>query len=251
MWTEYLNRLLGVTVGFVILATAVSAWRRHRRDLHILVPAISAVLLTGFQGWLGGRVVAHELASWIVTVHMLLALLIVSLLLYTTVYAAYAGRGVPVARARPVLAWTMTVLIAITVAQVVLGTSVRGGVDEALEAGVPRASALATVGWTDTWHRNAALVVLGAAMVALLVAWSRHRDDAVVVTWVRMVVAVAALQVGLGVVMAYVSLAPAVQVLHLTVASLLLGAETVAWLVIRWEGASDEARERPRFGVAG
>jgi len=38
-------------------------------------------------------------------------------------------------------------------------------------------------------------------------------------------------QVTLGVVMAYVSLLPAAQVLHLTVASLLLGAQTVLLLL--------------------
>ena len=37
----------------------------------------------------------------------------------------------------------------------------------------------------------------------------------------------------LGMVMAYGSLLPAAQVGHLTVASLLLGAETVLWLLIR------------------
>ncbi len=31
MWTEYLNRLLGVTVGFLIFATLISAIRHHRR----------------------------------------------------------------------------------------------------------------------------------------------------------------------------------------------------------------------------
>src|SRR3990167_4102077 len=54
MWTEYLNRLLGVTVGFLILATAVSAWRHHRRDPRILWTTIAALLLTGYQSWLGG-----------------------------------------------------------------------------------------------------------------------------------------------------------------------------------------------------
>ena len=87
MWTEYLNRLLGVTVGLLIFATVVSAWRHHRRDPRILWSAIAALLLTGFQGWLGGRVVAHELAAWIVTVHLIVALIIVSLLLYATVSA--------------------------------------------------------------------------------------------------------------------------------------------------------------------
>ncbi len=55
MWTEYLNRLLGVTVGFLIFATLVSAIRHHRRVAGILWPTVAAFLLTGFQGWLGGR----------------------------------------------------------------------------------------------------------------------------------------------------------------------------------------------------
>ncbi len=85
MWTEYLNRVLGMAVGLFILATVVSAWRHHRREPRILRTSIAALLLTGFQGWLGGRVVAHELAAWIVTVHLIVALVIVQMLLYVTV----------------------------------------------------------------------------------------------------------------------------------------------------------------------
>ncbi|MFM8535536.1 MAG: COX15/CtaA family protein, partial [Acidimicrobiia bacterium] len=84
MWTEYLNRLLGASVGILIFATAVSAWRHHRRDPHILWTTIAAFLLVGFEGWLGGRVVAHELAAWIVTAHLIVAIIIVQLLLYAT-----------------------------------------------------------------------------------------------------------------------------------------------------------------------
>ena len=87
MWTEYLNRLLGVTVGFLILATVVSGWRHHRREPRIFWTTVVALLLTGFQGWLGGRVVANELAPWIVTIHMIVALVIVQLLLYAVVRA--------------------------------------------------------------------------------------------------------------------------------------------------------------------
>src|SRR5690606_14868972 len=54
MWTEYLNRLLGVAVGFMILATTISAWRHHRREPRILWSTVAALLLTGYQGWLGG-----------------------------------------------------------------------------------------------------------------------------------------------------------------------------------------------------
>jgi cytochrome c oxidase assembly protein subunit 15 len=243
MWTEYLNRLLGVAVGLLILATAVAAWRHHRREPKIVVSSVLAVLLTGFQGWLGGLVVAHELAAWIVTAHMLLALVIVSLLLYATVYAHYSSREVPRPRSRSGLQWTLALLIAVTLLQVALGTQVRGAVDAALAAGSPRTAALAAAGAMDAWHRDVALAVLGLALVVMLVVWSRHPRDTVIVRWTYATVAVALAQVLLGAAMAYMSLWPPVQVLHLTVASLLLGAETVMWLVARWEPREEETSE--------
>ncbi len=133
MWTEYLNRLLGVTVGFAILAATVSAWRHHRRHPRILWPVVAAVLLTGFQGWLGGRVVAHDLAAWIVTVHMVVALVIVSLLLVAVLESMTNGKpGVAPPGRRAIARWTCLV-IAVSLFQVGLGTQVRGRVDAALD----------------------------------------------------------------------------------------------------------------------
>ena len=116
----------------------------------------------------------------------------------------------------------------VTLIQVAVGTQVRSGVDAALDAGTARASALATVGAIDYLHRDAALVVLVGSM--LLAGWLRNR-------WSYAVLALAGLQVGLGILMAYISLLPAAQVLHLTLASLLLGAETVLFLLSRRETA--------------
>lgn len=228
MWTEYLNRLLGATVGLLIVATAVSAWRHHRRDARILWTTVAAVLLTGFQGWLGGRVVAHELAAWIVTVHMVVALVIVQMLLYVTVRAFPASHSsTPAPRHVRTFA---TVLIAITLIQIVLGTQVRSGVDAALDAGVARDAALAMVGTYDLLHRDAAFVVLLGSI--LFQFWlAARRAPMVVLRWSWISLGLAVLQVGLGVVMAYVTLSPAAQVLHLTVASLFLGAQTVVLLV--------------------
>lgn len=225
MWTEYLNRLLGVTVGFLILATTISAWRHHRRQPRIVWITTAALLLTGFQGWLGGRVVAHELAAWIVTVHMIVALIIVQLLLFATVDSfdrvdlrALARRG-----------WPLLVLIAITLVQVGLGTQVRGAVDTALDAGVARDIALATVGRLDYLHRDVAFVVV-AGSAALLFWLLSRRAGPTAVRWSAIVLALGIVQVGVGAVMAYASLLPAAQVAHLTIASLLLGAQTVLLL---------------------
>lgn len=236
MWTEYLNRLLGVLVGILIFATAIAAWRRHRRQPHIVWPVVAALLLTGYQGWLGGRVVAHELAAWIVTAHMIVALIIVSLLLYATVYAFFArdGRAVKWTRARRGTALLILALIVITLVQVGLGTQVRGGVDLALDQGVPRSDALATVGALDYWHRDAALLVLTFAimLVALLAGGPRREPALARAAWV--VVLCASAQIAVGLLLAYVALIPAAQVAHLTAASLLLGAETVLLLLTWW-----------------
>jgi len=228
MWTEYLNRLLGMAVGFFILATVVSAWRHHRREPRILWMSIAALLLTGFQGWLGGRVVAHELAAWIVTIHMIVALVIVQMLLFVTVEAFPRALKPPSPQALKPLTTLTAVLIVLTLAQIGLGTQVRGGVDAALDAGTARADALATVGWLDYAHRDAAIAVLLGAV--LLTAWlfSRHSP---LIRWSYAVLALAAVQVAIGGLMAYGSLLPAAQVLHLTIASLLLGAETVLFLL--------------------
>jgi len=232
MWTEYLNRLLGVSVGFLILATTVSAWRHHRRDPRILWTTVAAFLLVGFEGWLGGRVVAHGLAAWIVTAHLVVALVIVQLLLYATYVATASGASGTVRTSGASSA--IAILIGITLLQVGLGAQVRGGVDAALDAGVARNLALGTVGRLDFLHRDLAFILLAGATILTL--WLFSRGSALV-RWSFVVLALSLLQVGLGILMAYGALLPAAQVGHLTLASLLLGAETVLWLQSRRQGA--------------
>ena len=231
MWTEYLNRLLGVTVGFLILATTISAWRHHRHQPRILWTIVAALLLTGFQGWLGGRVVAHELAAWIVTVHMIVALFIVQMLLFVTVEAF----GTAVDRKLKAIGWPTLALIVLTLIQIGFGTQVRGAVDTALDAGVARDLALGTVGRLDFLHRDLAFAVLAGA--AALTIWLLYKRAApAMLRWSFVVLSLALLQIGLGLVMAYGSLLPAAQVGHLTTASLILGAETVLLLTAWRQG---------------
>src|SRR5688572_32790547 len=219
MWTEYLNRLLGITVGFLILATTISAWRNHRHEPRILWTTTIALLLTGFQGWLGGRVVAHELAAWIVTVHMIVALVIVQLLLYVTVTSQGAkgaqgaqgaqgangaedaedAEGAQSARGA---SRAMFMLIVVTLVQIAFGTQVRGAVDTALDAGVARDLALGTVGRVDYVHRDLAFAVLAGS--AALTFWLLSRRAAPrVMRWSFVVLSLAIAQIVLGVVMAY------------------------------------------------
>ena len=236
MWTEYLNRLLGVTVGILIFATLISAIRHHRHTPRILWSTVAAFLLVGFQGWLGGVVVQHELAPWIVTAHLIVALVIVSLLLYATVYAFFTGGAAQRihGETRRPLAWSSLVLIVLTLTQVGLGAQVRGAIDEAMLNGAGRDIALSTVGAFDIWHRDGALVVLAGTLLIAWLVWTRHRGERALVQTATVMISLVLLQIALGVTMAYLTLTPAAQIAHLTASSLLLGAETVLFLLARW-----------------
>jgi heme A synthase len=76
---------------------------------------------------------------------------------------------------------------------------------------------------------------MSLALIALLVLWAKHPGDRRLARWTHAVAGLAAAQIALGILLAYVALAPAIQVAHLTVASLLMGAQMVQLLVARWE----------------
>src|SRR5207302_5270325 len=73
-WTEYINRLLGVTIGVLIFATLVLAIVHHRRSKRILFSTLGAFVLTGIEGGIGGKVVKSQLSPMILTVHLVVAL---------------------------------------------------------------------------------------------------------------------------------------------------------------------------------
>jgi heme a synthase len=129
-WTEYLNRLTGVTIGFLILLTAWRSRIYRKHDKAIFYWAWTVFFLVGFQGWLGSTVVASNLKPVIITLHMLLALLIVALLIYImarsqqSTWQPLVMDRLP-AKFRTVLAVAMV----LTLIQVMMGTQVREAVD--------------------------------------------------------------------------------------------------------------------------
>jgi cytochrome c oxidase assembly protein subunit 15 len=161
---------------------------------------------------------------------MICALVIVQLLLYATVRAWKA--------AEPGSPFLMAVIF-VTMIQIGLGTQVRGAIDVAVDSGVARAGALASVGLFDDLHRTAAIAVFAGSF--LIVMWLQKRlpKERTLIRWAYIIAGLATLQVALGVGMAYVSLEPAIQVAHLVVASLLLGAETVLFLIGKREVPPD------------
>ncbi|MDO9138994.1 MAG: COX15/CtaA family protein, partial [Methylobacter sp.] len=111
----------------------LTAWTSRiylNTDNSIFYLAVTVILLVGFQGLLGSTVVASNLKPIMITLHMLLALFIVALLIYTIARSQRDVLAQLDIRALPEK--FKTVLIAamvMTLVQVAMGTQVREAVD--------------------------------------------------------------------------------------------------------------------------
>lgn len=129
-WTEYANRLVGMTIGFLIFLTAWASRIYLKADKSIFYLSLSIFFLVGFQGWLGSAVVASNLKPFMITLHMLLALFIVALLIYAIAksqrkYLAQIDTSQLPSKIKPAIMIAMS----LTLLQVAMGTQVREAVD--------------------------------------------------------------------------------------------------------------------------
>lgn len=126
-WIEYLNRLVGVVIGLFILLTVVFAFPYLKSNSKIFWLSFTAFILVGFQGWIGSKVVATDLATWMITIHMLIALVIVALLIYTvSISQQFLIIQFKIDRS---LKTFVVLSIIISLIQIVSGTQVREKVD--------------------------------------------------------------------------------------------------------------------------
>ncbi len=78
MIVEWSHRWLAALVGLVAITTAVVAWRRAER--WIAWVAVSAVIVIGFQGWVGRLIVVSNLDADLVSLHLAISMTVAALL---------------------------------------------------------------------------------------------------------------------------------------------------------------------------
>ena len=91
-WVEWTHRDVAAIVGLLVLALTVAAVVRYRRQMSIVLPAILALFLTGFQAYLGKVTVDTSNAGQWVTAHLSTALALLGLLTFIAVRARYPSR---------------------------------------------------------------------------------------------------------------------------------------------------------------
>ena len=92
VWLEWIHRTVAVVIGFLILGLALLAILDHRDRRSLVGGSIVAVLLVGFQAWLGRETVLEGNSGESVTAHLATAMALVGLLAWLTVRPAYPAR---------------------------------------------------------------------------------------------------------------------------------------------------------------
>jgi cytochrome c oxidase assembly protein subunit 15 len=155
-WIEYLNRLIGALAGIpILLFTLISIyyWKDYK---YLSIISILTVLGMGFQAWLGKTVVDSNLAPYKITIHMLMALVIVGLILLLIVQTKKAN-----ILENKLFKNLIIISILLTLVQVVIGTQVREFVDEQVKLiGYDKSNWLTGVPLKFYVHRSFSIVVL-------------------------------------------------------------------------------------------
>ena len=235
-WTEYANRLVGVSIGFLIFLTAIFSWSCRRHDPNIFKASVAAFLMVGFQGWLGAKVVGSNLQPGMITIHMLMALAIVATLLYAV---AQARRGImasqPISSIDPRFEKWLYIVLGLTVLQVAMGTQVREMTDFIRESQGEelRSSWIEAMPWFFYVHRSFSAVVLFANLwlARLLVTTLGWQHTLSRLTLVMIcVIGTAVLS---GATLGHLGMPALVQPTHLLAASLLFGLQFLIWMSFR------------------
>lgn len=252
-WLEYVNRLVGVLIGFLITLTFVFSFKYRKTDPVITISSGIAFVLVLVQGWLGGQVVRSGLSAGMITLHMILAMIIVNTLLFAA-FRAMSGRLA--IRLKPQnkkrLLWVSGAVLFVTLIQLVLGTQVREVVDVAKNVmELPREMWLDTTGLLYDVHRSFSwiIVILGAYLV-----YENHRLKAprkLMITG-YVIFGLIFLQIFIGIGMEWFDMPGILQLMHLVSVAILICAEFLFMLLTGFSQTQTAKKNssNPKLAVA-
>jgi cytochrome c oxidase assembly protein subunit 15 len=126
-WIEFINRLFGALAGLGTLVLAIASFGYWKKKKRITILSWLVVFAMGFQAWLGATVVYSVLEPVKITIHMVMALVIVAMLLYL-IFSSKESRKIYKYDSKTF--GFLTLVFGLTLIQIVLGTQVRQFVDE-------------------------------------------------------------------------------------------------------------------------
>jgi protoheme IX farnesyltransferase len=260
VWIEWIHRSIAALIGFLILGMAAFAVIDHRSQRSILWPSLFAVLLVGFQAYLGGRTVQLGNTGESVLAHLTAAMALVGLLVYLLVRSSYPARLAGGGSQRFTLLAAFAA--AATFALLLFGANVtargaglvfldwplmNGSIFPTSPAG---SDAVAVLYGTHASHRYVAALVLVVLAVVAWVAWRGRGVHPRLANLAAAILGVYLVQVVVGALQITTLLAPWTQTLHVALGALVWGG-TVALAVAAYYEARQAAPIEAPAGSGG
>ena len=234
-WMEYVNRLIGASVGLLLIGCVIASLTYIKSRRRIFFWSLFNLILVGFQGWLGSIVVSTNLLAWIVTVHMLIAIAILAISIYTY----YEAR---ILRDRSLLknifsGWIKALAyfaLMLTVVQITIGTEVREQIDAIASAmnSLNRSTWVEQVGTNFIIHRELAILVLIVNVLSFIMIRRRYLSKGYQYKYISYVLLLLGAQVITGLALSYLGLPPFAQAVHILLATMLFGSQFYLLLLV-------------------
>ncbi len=252
-WIEYINRLVGVLIGFFIFLTLVFSFSYRKINYKIPLYSFLAFVLVGIQGWIGSIVVSTNLLSGMITIHMLLAIVIVMLLIYA-VSRAYQSNKLVLPQQQKIFLNKLILLVSvITISQVVLGTQVREAIDAVakLLGSDGRASWIEASGSMFYIHRSFSwLVLLSNAYLIYYIFKKLGAQVSPLMKQLSVALgAVVLTETFSGIGMAYFGMPAFLQPIHLLLAVVALGILFTMWQLVNMPKQLAKSKEEYKTSV--
>jgi cytochrome c oxidase assembly protein subunit 15 len=234
-YTEYINRLIGALTGIFLILTAVYAFALRKLRARVFWLSFINILLVIFQAWLGSIVVSTNLVAWIITIHMLVAVLIIAVAIYTYHdFKSLKNEQLLCSKAGSIVKFAAFISVIITIIQITIGTGVRESVDAVQDyyPDLQRSEWLTEAGRVFVYHRDIALLVIlvNGLIFFLLKRKSIHPYIAAIS---NSIILLLTLQIITGLALSYYALTPWAQATHVLFATLLFGAQFYLLLSLR------------------
>lgn len=240
-WTEYVNRLIGATTGIFIILTVWFSRVYLKSDKTVFYLVLTVFFMVAFQGWLGSQVVASNLHPYIITLHMLLAMVIVALLIYAIARSQKDFlRRIDRSGLPGKFTAVLIVAMGLTLLQVAMGTQVR----EAVDVIANQHGYIDRRYWRDDFpivfyvHRSFSAILL---LTNLWLGWAIYRSaprDKLLFRSALALIGLIATAILAGVTMDRLGMPAVAQPVHLLMANLIFGVQFFLFICTHYAGGN-------------
>lgn len=223
-WTEYINRLLGVVLGFFVIILFGQSFKIRHIDRNFPWYTGALLLLILIQGGVGALVVSTHLKPFIITIHMFLAVLLLFGLMFLGKYC-HDLEDSSIQQPIDSKAFSLSrVLVYLVFFQVLLGTQVRQNVDHLMRDTMvaTRSTVIDHLGSLFYIHRSFSVLIIGLMCFLLLhLHRSRYNRSAFSLSFLALISTLG--NVGTGIILNYFRFPKEAQPLHLFFGIVTLG----------------------------